>query len=155
MNRKGSVLLQTLVICIVLSYIAIAITKWALGRYTESSHVFVGSSASLESQGQMYTYLSRIDPCSATPPCVNTSGDGSPNSFSYGLSCENKGNVKLYKINLDTDGKSDNAPYANSLLPQTDNCGGGSDPTPYPPSNPRVPSEIDNDNLNKNLSVAS
>lgn len=35
--RDGSVLLQTLVICMVLSYIAVTLTQWILARYTSSS----------------------------------------------------------------------------------------------------------------------
>lgn len=34
--RDGSVLLQTLVICMVLSYIAVTLTQWVLSRYTSA-----------------------------------------------------------------------------------------------------------------------
>jgi hypothetical protein len=32
--RRGTVLLQTLIICLLLSYISISITRWVLQRYT-------------------------------------------------------------------------------------------------------------------------
>lgn len=37
LKRKGSVLLQTLVMCIILSYIAVTLTQWVLSRFTSSS----------------------------------------------------------------------------------------------------------------------
>ena len=36
-RRRGSVLLQTLIMCIVLSYIAVNLTQWVLSRFTSSS----------------------------------------------------------------------------------------------------------------------
>lgn len=33
-KREGSVLLQTLVMCVILSFIAVSLTRWALGRYS-------------------------------------------------------------------------------------------------------------------------
>lgn len=41
--RRGSVLLQTLVMCIVLSFIAVSITRWALSRYTGSNRTYLDS----------------------------------------------------------------------------------------------------------------
>lgn len=43
--RKGSVLLQTLVMCMVLSYIAVTLTQWILSRYTSVNKTFYDTSA--------------------------------------------------------------------------------------------------------------
>lgn len=37
LKRRGSVLLQTLVMCIILSYIAVTLTQWVLSRFTSST----------------------------------------------------------------------------------------------------------------------
>lgn len=38
-KRKGSVLLQTLVICVVLAYIAVTLVQWILARYASAGKV--------------------------------------------------------------------------------------------------------------------
>lgn len=39
-KRKGSVLLQTLVMCVVLSFIGVMLTQWILARYSSSSRLY-------------------------------------------------------------------------------------------------------------------
>ena len=43
-KRKGSVLLQTLVMCVILSFIAVSLTRWALGRYSAVNRTYSDSS---------------------------------------------------------------------------------------------------------------
>ena len=43
--RKGSVLLQTLVICLLLAYVSISVTKWVLQRYSGVANTYRGNMA--------------------------------------------------------------------------------------------------------------
>lgn len=113
MKRKGSVLLQTLVICIVLAYVAVSLTKWTIGRYAASSGSYEGSAAVLDGAGEMGTYLASMDPDNGSLPCRSASSDGSPNAFSYNLSCSNAGNSNAYTIALSKDGKTKDSSFAS------------------------------------------
>lgn len=114
MKRKGSVLLQTLVICIVLAYVAVSLTKWTIGRYAISSGSFEGSAAVLDGSGEIGAYISSIDPDNGILPCSSKSSDGSPNAFSYDLSCSNAGNSKVYTISLNKNGKTKDSSFASN-----------------------------------------
>ena len=106
--------MQTLVICIVLAYVAVSLTKWTIGRYAISSGTFEGSAAVLDGSGEMGAYISSIDPDNGVLPCSSKSSDGSPNAFSYNLSCSNAGNSKAYTIALNKNGKTKDSPLASN-----------------------------------------
>ncbi len=50
-RRKGMVLLQTLVISVILSMIAVMVMKWVLGRYMLAARNFRSAEAKIHSQG--------------------------------------------------------------------------------------------------------
>ena len=106
-KRKGSVLLQTLTICIILSYIAVSLTLWTMGRYTQGSNAYYRSAANLEGHAEVGTYLSTLDPAYKTGSinCINGSNNGSPNGFSYTVQCRTIGKTNLYVFKFNEGGK--------------------------------------------------
>ena len=108
-KRKGSVLLQTLIMCIVLSYVAVSIAKWGMARYLVGNTSYTSSSAKLESSAGMNVYFSKM-PQEGAIPCVSSSHHSSQNAFSYSLKCQTTGNVQRYEFTL----SSDNAVYSEN-----------------------------------------
>jgi len=111
-KRKGSVLIQTVVICLVLSYIAVSITRWAMGRYTQSAGRYSGSAASMEGNAEIGTFFSVVDPESEMP-CADSSFDGSPNSFKVSIKCSKKVNSNQYTVSLEAGGEEKKNPFVN------------------------------------------
>lgn len=105
-KRKGSVLLQTLTVCVILAYIAVSLVGWVMGRYTQSAKSFSASAANLEANAEIGTYLSTIDPnYNGNISCINGSNNGSPNGFSYTFQCRSVGNSNIYTLKLSEGGK--------------------------------------------------
>lgn len=60
-KREGSVLLQTLVMCVILSFIAVSLTRWALGRYSAVNKTYSDSSfngAAMQGIGNNFSVFS-------------------------------------------------------------------------------------------------
>ncbi|MCR4819508.1 MAG: hypothetical protein K5838_00100 [Elusimicrobiales bacterium] len=90
-KRNGSVFLQTLVICIVLSYIAVSLTKWALGRYATSSASYANANSYMKSSALAGTYISLMNPASSSIPCAS----------SQNIQCESSGDINKYSFTMD------------------------------------------------------
>lgn len=90
-KRNGSVFLQTLVICIVLSYIAVSLTKWALGRYVTSSSSYANANSYMKSSALAGTYISLMNPASSSIPCAS----------SQNIQCESSGGINKYSFTMD------------------------------------------------------
>lgn len=57
-KREGSVLLQTLVMCVILSFIAVSLTRWALGRYSAVNKTYtdtIYNSHFMRNNGNLYS----------------------------------------------------------------------------------------------------
>ena len=102
-KRKGSVLLHTLVMCIVLSYIAVALTRWGMSRYLTVNNTYTGSATTMESSAGVNVYLSKISP-DETIPCATKTYNASQNAFKYSVKCKTTGQVKRYEFKLTADG---------------------------------------------------
>lgn len=86
--------MQTLVICIVLSYIAVSLTKWALGRYATSSASYANANSYMKSSALAGTYISLMNPASSSIPCAS----------SQNIQCESSGDINKYSFTMDNVG---------------------------------------------------
>ena len=110
-KRKGSVLLQTLVMCIVLSYVAVSLTKWGLSRYYVTNSSYTSSAANLEGSAGVNVYFSKM-PTASNIPCTDKTYNQSPNAFKYSLKCSaTTSNVNKYEFDLSGGNKSTNTPF--------------------------------------------
>jgi len=88
-KRKGSVLLQTLVMCIVLASIAVTLTKWVLARYVGSSNLRDNlelSSMMVDVYGYQYseTLIGCFREPASSPNCSGNNYYGGINWHLYG-----------------------------------------------------------------------
>ena len=103
-KRKGSVLLQTLVMCVVLSFIAVSITRWVFARYSSSTRNFNDSAvngARFKVVNHDFSYASIQN---STTNCVTNVGSGTTTEGAqYSVSCTSSGNTSKYTYTIVVD----------------------------------------------------
>lgn len=103
-KRKGSVLLQTLVMCVVLSFIAVSITRWALARYSSAARNFNDSAvngAQFKVVSHDFSYASIQN---STTNCQTNVGNGTTTEGArYSVSCTSSGDLSKYKYTIIVD----------------------------------------------------
>lgn len=100
--------MQTLILCLVLSYVAVALVKWTMARYMQSSSRYSTSAGTMEGSAEVGTYLSTMDPSASSMPCAGYRDEGSPNGFQVTLSCTKRGKANQYTFTLKSGGSIKN-----------------------------------------------
>lgn len=59
--RRGSMLLQTLVMCVIMSMIGVMVLKWVMARYMLSARIYRSSAAKIRTDGCMSQTTSRLN----------------------------------------------------------------------------------------------
>ena len=81
--RRGAILLQTLIMCMVLAFIAISVTRWVLNRYMGATRTTRSSQARGVSHGGAMFLFSNWNTTAnpANPSPLNISGKSLPYSY--------------------------------------------------------------------------
>lgn len=103
-KRKGSVLLQTLVMCVVLSFIAVSITRWVFARYSSAARNYNDSSingAQFKVVNHDFSYASIQN---SSSNCLTNVGNGTTaEGARYSVSCTSSNNVSKYTYTIVVD----------------------------------------------------
>ena len=112
-RRKGMILLQTLVMSVILSMIAVMVMQWVLGRYMTATRTYRSSASKVRSQGYSSNLFSMWSMMSYPSfGLIPTSGSTCMDGFSliYSRGALSPTNGMFIKIDADQDSPDPSCP---------------------------------------------